>query len=117
MIVKKVFDGALPRVSVKLLDALIAIGIAAMAVLIPILSAKGGFTVEFDANGGSYVEPLRLRYGESIEEPEAPVREDYEFAGWAYDAEGRKRFDFDGAEAVGDITLFAVWRETAEETE
>lgn len=108
---KKVFESAVSHIPIKLLDTVIIIGILAMALLIPILSANGGFTVSFEANGGSYVEPQYLRYGESIECPEEPTREEYLFCGWFYDAEGNRAFDFENAEAKGNITLYAVWRE------
>ena len=50
-----------PRISVKLLDAVIILGIVAMALLIPYLSSKGGFTVSFDSAGGTAVESQRHR--------------------------------------------------------
>ena len=80
----KIYGKTASRVSVKLLDIVIIIGIAAMAVLIPYLSAKGGFTVSFDSLGGTAVEAQRVRYGDAIEMPEAPTREDYTFEGWYY---------------------------------
>ena len=57
----KIYGKTASRVSVKLLDIVIIIGIAAMAVLIPYLSAKGGFTVSFDSLGGTAVEAQRVR--------------------------------------------------------
>ena len=106
---KNVFATAATRIPIKVLDAVIIIGIVAMAVLIPILSMSGGFTVSFDSVGGSIVESQRLRYGDQICEPEAPTRENYVFDGWYYDSEGKHEFDFETSSAQGSMTLFAVW--------
>ena len=105
----KTFEKTASRVSVKLLDIVIIAGIAAMAILIPYLSAKGGFTVTFDSSGGTHVESQRLRYGESIEAPDTPTREDHIFAGWYYDRDGKLKVDFSTAKADKSTTLFAVW--------
>ena len=107
----KIYGKTASRVSVKLLDIVIIIGIAAMAVLIPYLSAKGGFTVSFDSLGGTAVEAQRVRYGDAIEMPEAPTREDYTFEGWYYDKDGKRAVDFDTATAERSTTLYAKWIE------
>ncbi|MBQ8140089.1 MAG: InlB B-repeat-containing protein [Clostridia bacterium] len=112
---KNVFASAASRIPIKLLDAVIIVGILAIAVLIPFLSSRGGFTVSFDSSGGSEVETRRLRYGDEIEEPEEPVRENYVFEGWYYDSEGKRKFDFDGAYAEESLTLYAVWSPLAED--
>ena len=106
---KKVFENAAARVPIKLLDAVIVIGISVMAILIPLLSLNGSFTIRFESNGGSYVEPQYLKFGDRIECPEVPEREGYVFCGWFYDVEGNRVFDFDSAEANSSITLFAKW--------
>ncbi len=108
---KEKFDKAASRVSVRLLDAVIIIGILAMAILIPYLSAKGGFRVSFDSMGGTAVAEQKLRYGEVIEAPPAPTREDHIFCGWAYDREGKELVDFSTATADKSTTFFAVWKE------
>ena len=100
-----------PKISLKLLDAVIIAGIVAMAMLIPYLSAKGGFTVSFDSMGGTAVESQKLRYGEAIEAPPAPTRENYSFCGWYYDKEGISAVDFSNATAEKSTTFFALWKE------
>ena len=100
-----------PRISVRLLDSVIILGLVAMALLIPYLSAKGGFTVSFDSTGGTAVESQRLRYGDSIKAPADPTREDYIFCGWYYDRDGKNAVDFSTATAESSTTLFAVWKE------
>lgn len=107
----KIYGKTASRVSVRLLDIVIILGIAAMAVLIPYLSAKGGFTVSFDSLGGTAVESQRLRYGDAIEAPTAPTRENYIFDGWTYDKDGKRAVDFSTATADKSTTLYAQWRE------
>lgn len=104
-----IFSSAASHIPIKLLDIMIVIGILAMALLIPLLSAKGGFTISFDSTGGTEVSSQKLRYGDAITEPEAPTREDYVFDGWYYDSEGKHRFDFDSTQAERSLTLFALW--------
>lgn len=106
---KNIFSSAAAHIPIKLLDVMIIVGILAMALLIPFLSAKGGFTITFDSMGGTSVSSQRLRYGDSVDEPEAPTREDYVFDGWYYDSEGKHRFDFENAQADKSLTLFALW--------
>lgn len=105
------FENAAAKIPIKVLNIVIIAGIAAMALLIPFLSARGGFTVSFDSMGGTSVASQRVRYGESIAEPEAPTRENYVFDGWFYDNEGKRRFDFNTEQADKNITLYAVWKE------
>lgn len=65
------------------------------------------FTVTFDTDGGSAVEPRTVHSGETVEKPADPVREGYAFEGWYLDGEA---FDF-GTGVESDITLKALWRE------
>ena len=90
-----VFESAASKIPIKLLDVIIVLGILAMALIIPFLSAKGGFTVNFDSSGGTAVDPQRLRYGEDVLEPDPPTREDHTFVGWFFDPSGREAFDFE----------------------
>ena len=106
-----VFSSAASHIPIKLLDVMIIVGILAMALLIPFLSAKGGFTITFDSTGGTEVSSQKLRYGDAVAEPEAPTRENYVFDGWYYDSEGKHRFDFENAQAEKSLTLFAMWSE------
>ena len=112
---RSVFVAAAERIPIKLLDGIIIIGIAAMALIIPFLSAKGGFTVNFDSSGGTAVDPQRLRYGEDVLEPDPPTREDYTFVGWFCDPLGREAFDFEKYDVNENITLFAVWEKIEDE--
>ena len=111
MRIGKIYGKTASRVSVRLLDAVIILGLAAMAVLIPYLSANGGFTVTFDSLGGTAVESQKLRYGDAIVMPDTPTREDYVFDGWTYDKDGKRAVDFSTATADKSTTLYARWVE------
>lgn len=64
------------------------------------------FSVTFDSQGGSAVEAMEVKYGETIILPDAPAREGCKFAGWKY-SDGS---DFNSsAKVYDDITLMAKW--------
>ena len=63
------------------------------------------FTVTFDSAGGSEVAPAVVLGGETVEQPEDPVRFGYTFAGWLL---GGELFDF-ATPITSKITLTADW--------
>ena len=40
------------------------------------------YTITFNSNGGSDIDPITLDYGSSVTVPDAPTRDGFEFAGW-----------------------------------
>ncbi len=68
------------------------------------------YTVEFNSNGGSLVEPIKIEKDGTIEKPSDPTREGYIFAGWYLNGE---KFDFN-TKITGDITLEARWTKKEE---
>ena len=64
------------------------------------------FTVTFDTQGGSAVDPVQVRRGGVLEQPEDPDRPGYIFAGWYL---GDGKYDF-GSRVSQDITLTAHWQ-------
>jgi uncharacterized repeat protein (TIGR02543 family) len=62
------------------------------------------YTVSFNSNGGSFIEPIRVKLG-SVPSYPTPVREGYTFVGWY--SNGSK---FDTASGIyGDKVLVAKW--------
>ncbi len=68
------------------------------------------YTVTFNANGGSAVEPISVSQGKKVTAPANPVKEadgeyEYEFLGWYV---GETAWDFD-TPVTGDMELTAKW--------
>ena len=59
------------------------------------------FTLRFDANGGSAVEPITAPYGTALAAPSAPTQDGYTFAGWSP--------AFPATMPLGGVTLTAQW--------
>lgn len=96
-------------VPIRLLDGLIIFLLVAIVGFTTIFSLTGGYRVTFDTLGGSEVPYQKLRYGHSLEEPEAPSRPGYEFRDWV-DSETNLIWNFDQDKVKGDITLMARWK-------
>ena len=78
------------------------------------MGTSGGtsYTVTFETNGGSAVDPQTVADGETAKKPEAPKKGDYKFGGWYSDSGLTTPFSFDTA-ITADITLYAMWTEKA----
>ncbi|MCR5689018.1 MAG: InlB B-repeat-containing protein [Clostridiales bacterium] len=85
-------------------------GETAKEVVIDITPAT--YTVTFDSDGGSAVADQSVTQGLSAEEPAAPVREGFEFAGWFADSSKTEAYAFD-TRVYDDITLYAKWNAPA----
>lgn len=66
------------------------------------------YTVTFDSNGGSEVEPINLKQGDALEIPEAPSREGFRFGGW-YTGNDFITVWRDTMKVEKSFTLFARW--------
>lgn len=97
------------NVSVKTINIVIAVGLAALIVVLAFVVTHNGFTITFDTDGGSRVASVVGKYGETIAEPEAPVREGSTFTGWYSDSACTVRWNFDKDTPTGDMTLYAGW--------
>ena len=72
------------------------------------LFAKWTYTVTFDTQGGSTINPVRLSEGSTINEPTAPTRDGYTFVNWYGDASLNTLWDFN-TPVTKDTTLYAKW--------
>lgn len=69
------------------------------------------YTVTYDSNSGSPVEPQTVAYGETATKPNDPALLGHLFAGWYTDDETFEApFDFE-TPIVDNITLYAKWNE------
>lgn len=59
------------------------------------------FEITFDSAGGSDVAPVSALYGEAVSEPEAPMKDGFDFAGWVP--------AFPATMPIGGATLVAQW--------
>lgn len=67
---------------------------------------KRTFTVSFDSNGGSAVEPQTVTEGEAASRPADPEKSGSRFMGWSLDG---RPYDFTEP-VTGDIELLAAWK-------
>ncbi len=65
-------------------------------------------TATFESNGGSEVDEQLVADDTAAQEPAAPVRKGFTFAGWCSDKLLSCAYDF-SAGVEGDITLYAKW--------
>ncbi len=68
------------------------------------------YIVDYESNGGSYVESEEVREGDKATRPKDPTRECYDFVGWYTDAALTHKYDF-GDPVTNDMTLYAKWKE------
>lgn len=64
------------------------------------------YTVTFNSNGGSQIEPRQVIAGGAVSEPAEPVRDGFIFDGWY---RGTQKWDFEHKKVEGDVTLDARW--------
>lgn len=66
------------------------------------------YTVTFDSNGGSLVEPQLVNHGDVVVKPSAPTLENAVFAGWYSDKDLTEEYDFTTV-VDSDMQLYAKW--------
>lgn len=75
-----------------------------------IATAQKQYTVTFDSQGGSAVEPVTgVVSGTTIGEPPAPTKAGFTFAGWYKEEEGTNAWNFTEDAVTFDVTLHAKW--------
>ena len=69
------------------------------------------YTVSFDANygGASQIPSQTVASGKKAQAPTDPVRDGYEFLGWAQDLSMGELWDFSADKVRADCTLYALW--------
>lgn len=71
------------------------------------------FTVTFESNGGSLVEPIEaVLEGSTITGPVTPTYVGYTFGGWYKDVGLETLWDFENDLVLGNMTLYAKWLPT-----
>lgn len=77
------------------------------------LKAVPGFTVSFDARGGSAVPSALTAQNKTMVAPANPERAGFTFAGWYKDAACTQAWDFAKDVVTADMTLYAKWTKNA----
>ncbi|MBP5251933.1 MAG: InlB B-repeat-containing protein [Treponema sp.] len=73
-------------------------------------SHEENYTVTFESNGGTPVEPQTVAAWNAAVNPESPEKEGFIFSGWYTDADFTKAFSFSTA-VTKDLILYAKWIE------
>ncbi len=71
------------------------------------------YTVTFDTQGGSFVEPQYVPAGSLVELPTEPTKDDVDehFAGWYKEATCETPWDFETDTVTADTTIYAQWED------
>ncbi|MCR5792884.1 MAG: InlB B-repeat-containing protein [Lachnospiraceae bacterium] len=102
------------KISVRTLDCIIVGCVLVIVTVLAFSLIKPGFTVSFDSNGGTDVASQKQMYGETLDVPEAPSREGYEFIGWCKDYACDELWNEEVDKIEGDVTLYAEWKKIEE---
>ncbi len=95
------------NIPIKTLDRIIIVLIAALVIAIVIGLKNRGYTIDFDSQGGTYVESQKKMYGETVDHV-VPTREGYRFEGWSLFPECSSFYD-ENSEVNGSFRLYACW--------
>lgn len=95
-------------VPVKVLDAVIVVGIVAIVLVLALGMQNRGYTVRFDSLGGTTVESQEHMYGEPLDAVEPPTREGYVFTGWYRDQACQYLWEAENP-VQESMTLYAGW--------
>ena len=97
------------NISVKTLDYIIAVLIVLLAAALIFGIKNRGYLIEFDSQGGTYVESQKKLYGEQIDMI-IPERSGYRFEGWSFYQDCSFYFD-ENSEINDSFKLYACWVE------
>ena len=76
----------------------------------PIVVDPNIYTLTFNSNGGTSLEPAQSNENDLIEEPTKPVKEGYKFVSWSYDQEGSDKVLWP-ITLTKDTTIYANYNE------
>ena len=98
------------KISVKALDWIIVACIAVIIIVFLLNLNDLGFTVRYDARGGTDVAEQTYMFGEKLTPPEPPTREGYTFTGWYKDYACDTLWDVENDTIETDWNLYAGWQ-------
>ena len=71
---------------------------------------KYQYTVTFETNGGSEVNPLKYFLGDYLEDLPEPVKTGFNFEGWYLDSNLTQKYNYE--ELTGNTILYAKWEDS-----
>ena len=95
------------NISIKTLDFIIVFLVLVLIIALTISIKNRGFLIEFDSQGGTYIETQKHYYGEKINYI-IPTRDNYKFAGWSLDKDCNNKWD-QNRDIIESIKLYACW--------
>ncbi len=99
------------KIPVKTVEYIIVALIVILLFCVIFGALNGGYTITFDAQGGTRVEAQKLEYGDLVAEPAPPVMEGHTFLGWFRDEACTQPWDFQNDTVFDSVTLYAGWTE------
>lgn len=99
------------NMSLKSANIMVATLTALLVAAMIFVINHNGFTVKFDTDGGSYIEPVKAMHSETVS-CENPVKEGYSFTGWYTDRSLTQKWDIQTDTVNGSMTLYAGWEKT-----
>ncbi len=73
------------------------------------LYAKWTYTVTFETNGGSAIDPVTKVYTQTISALAEPTKEGYDFGGWYTNSGLTTSYNLANSASTGNVTLYAKW--------
>lgn len=69
------------------------------------------WVVQFDTNGGTFIDTTRVEDGQYLDEPEEPEKTGFKFSGWFKDEELKNRYYFNEP-VTENMTIYVGWEPT-----
>ena len=96
------------NMSLKSANIMVASLTAALIAAMVFVVSHNGFTVKFDTDGGSYIEPVKAMHSDTLT-VENPVKEGWHLNGWYTDRDCTQKWNTDSDTVSGSMTLYAGW--------
>lgn len=74
-------------------------------------ATKNTYTITFNSNGGSAVDPITVEYGTVLNEPDSPVLEKFTFVCWCTDSSLKNAVNWT-TPITGNVTYYAKWTDS-----
>ena len=100
------------NMSVKTANIMVTVFIVLLVAVTVFIVNHNGFTVNFDTNGGSHIESVKVMHSQTVELKEDPVKEGYIFTGWYTDRDCKNSFDIKNDTVTNSMTLYAGWEKS-----